>query len=1235
MPGPSAAVCSTAIALATVASAMAVDGEAAMFRYPDVSNERIVFSFANDLWTVPLAGGEARPLASPPGMELMPRFSPDGTRIAFVGNYGGGRDLYTIDSGGGIPTRVTYHPTTELLTEWTTPQAAGDVDGPGDLIFSARDMGGVPRASGLYRVSADGGMPESLPVPYGANGTLSADGKWLAYTPHSRDTRTWKRYRGGMATDVWLLNLETGESRRITDWEGTDTLPMWHGDTVYYLSDRTFERNGETVARLNLWAYDLDSGRTRQITKFAEHDVKWPSVGPDMGGRARIVFQYGPQIWMWDEAKSLAAPVEIDVPGDRSRLRPRMVDASETIQSWEIGPDGKRVAVSARGDVWTLPAEKGTPRNVSRTDGVAERLAVYSPDGRWIAYSTDESGEYEVAIRPADGRGEPRMLTSDGGPFKVALDWAPDSEAILVTDKTGAMRLVDIENGESRDIDVNPWADTTRVRFSHDGRWMTYAMAAPDVPRGQIVLYDLENDERHVVTDVMFESGDPVFDRSGHWLYFTSKRNFSPTYGDLDTTWVYRDSDVLLAVPLREDVENPWLPKSDEIEADEADDEDEEAEDGEDEAEDEVEDEAEDGDAESASPAAGRWTVTATVDGQPPVEIVLDLVVEDDGRTVGGSFSIPLLGAAGSVSGTFDEANGALDLTLSFPDGMVATAKLVVDGDSVSGTGTGPDGSSGKIAGGRATSSDDDVEDEPVETVEIDLEGFEARAVQLPIAAGNLGNLEVNDKGQLLYVRRGPGGGIKLFDPKDAEGGEKSVMAGGGFAMSPEGSKIMVPGGGGASIAPATAGASGKPVVKSPMLVEIAPREEWRQLVRDAWRIQRDWFYEPTMHGVDWEAVLEQYLPMVDSATSREDVSYIIGEMIGELNVGHAYYWGGDGEDSPSRSTGMLGADFEIADDADGVAGLRLAGILGGGDFDSDARSPLSAPGLDVAEGDFLLAVNGEPVDLSKAPWAAFEGLAGKTVVLTVSDRASLDDDAREVPVTLLSSEGNLRYRQWIEENRRRVAELSDGKIGYVYVPNTGVDGQTDLVRQFHGQAHLPGLVIDERWNGGGQIPTRFIEMLNRPVTNYWARRDGQDWTWPPDGHQGAKAMLINGLSGSGGDMFPWLFRRNGLGPLVGTRTWGGLVGISGNPTLIDGGYTAVPTFGFYETDGTWGVEGHGVDPDVEVIDDPALMMDGGDPQLEKAIELVLEQIRDRPYVRPGRPASPDRSGMGIAEEDK
>jgi tricorn protease len=414
------------------------------------------------------------------------------------------------------------------------------------------------------------------------------------------------------------------------------------------------------------------------------------------------------------------------------------------------------------------------------------------------------------------------------------------------------------------------------------------------------------------------------------------------------------------------------------------------------------------------------------------------------------------------------------------------------------------------------------------------------------------------------------------------------------------------------------------------MKVQIEPRAEWRQILRDAWRVQRDFFYDPTMHGVDWERVYEQYAAMLPDCAAREDVSYIIREMISELNVGHTYYWGGDHEPSHSESVGLLGCDYELHDGA-----YRIARILEGGDWDVDARGPLSQPGVDVKVGDYLLAVNGVLLDPARDPWAAFQGLAGKTVTLTVSDKPTIDDDARQVVVELLGSEDSLRYRAWVEKNRRYVEEKTGGRVGYIYVPNTGVDGQNELVRQFFGQIHKEALIIDERWNGGGQIPTRFIELLNRPVTNYWARRDGNDWTWPPDAHQGPKCMLINGLAGSGGDMFPALFKQSGLGKLIGMRTWGGLVGISGNPQLIDGGNITAPTFAYYERDGTWGIEGHGVDPDIEVIDDPAKMVDGGDPQLDAAIAHMLDELQRNPYVKPPRPAYPDRSGMGIREEDK
>ncbi|MEE2972253.1 MAG: S41 family peptidase [Planctomycetota bacterium] len=1196
----------------------ATDGSGtSMHRYPDISNDEIVFVYANDLWRVPIEGGVALPLASPPGLETMPRFSPDGTEVAFLGNYEGGRDIYVVPVDGGLPRRVTHHPTGERLSDWTPD---------GDLLFSARGMGGVPRAERIHRVGREGGLPEALPLPYGANAALHRGGEWVAYTPNQRDGRTWKRYVGGMASDIWLVNLETGESRRATDWEGTDSFPMWHGDTMYYLSDQGPEH------RLNLWRYDLDSGERDQVTRFADYDVKWPSIGPDDGGPARIVFQNGPSLYVHDARAGETVPVPIEVPGATATLRPALIDASDFISDWTVSPSGKRAAVSARGDIWTLPAKNGSPRNLTRSAGTAERTPSWSPDGRWIAYFSDEPGEYELFVRSSDGRGEARRLTDDLGPFKNAIWWSPDSNAIVYADKTGEAFHVDVESGDRKSIGRNPWGAFPKPSFSHDGRWIAWGAADENAPVGRIRLHDTTTGETHVVTSGMFSDDSPAFDRKGDWLYFTSDRNFQPNYSSLDNTWIYDDSGVLVAVPLRADVESPWLVESDEESWEE---DEEESEDSEPSEESDRSEGDEDAELETANdPVTGTWECVAEIANMGEVPMTISLILNED-DLVTGTVSTPMFG--GSITGAFDPESMRLELTLVIEGGPTAQIELVIEDDRVSGTASSDEGGA-TITGNRiGEAGDDDDEAEGDEggedAVEIDLEGFEGRAMRIPVAPGSFRNLVVNDKNQLMYSRDG---GIKVVDITDNPPVETSAGSGGRFMLTADGKKMLVPRGAGASIRKAGPGDGGDRVVTDPMLVTIDPREEWRQLLTDAWRIQRDWFYDPGLHGVDWDAVLEAYLPLVDHATTREDVSYLIGEMISELNVGHAYYWGGDGESQPSMNVGMLAVDWAAAPgEGDTPDGWRIEKVLGGGPWDLDARSPLDQPGLDLDEDDIVVAVNGVPTDLAKDPWKPFVGLANRTVVLDVLDDQS-ETGRRTVAVKTISGEDQHRYRDWIEGRRRLVEEMSDGRVGYIYVPNTGRDGQSDLVRQFQGQAMRPALIVDERWNGGGQIPDRFIAMLDRPVTNHWARRDAVDWKWPPSGHNGPKAMLINGLAGSGGDMFPWLFRHHGLGPLIGTRTWGGLVGISGNPTLIDGGYTAVPTFGFYETDGTWGIEGHGVDPDIEVVDDPGLMLEGGDPQLERAIEVMLEALENEGEWSPApRPASPDRSGMGIAEEDK
>ncbi|MCA8917123.1 MAG: PD40 domain-containing protein [Planctomycetes bacterium] len=1072
--------------------------DARMLRFPDVSSTQICFIYAGDIWVVAKSGGNAHRLSTAPGEEYKPRFSPDGKRIAFSGNYDGNVDLYVVPSDGGIVERVTHHPASDMMIDWSP-------DGK-SLLYSTGATSPTGRYSELYTVSAEGGLPNKLPVPWGDNGSLSPDGMRIAYTPWSRDFRTWKRYRGGMASRLWIFDLKTFDATEISKGTGNFSNPMWYGDKIYYLGDDCED------CRSNICVYDVKTGKSEQITQFTDFDVRFPSIGD-----GEIVFEHGGGLKLLDLKTNKVREIKVNVVTDGATLRPKVADVSHDVSNSTISPSGERAAFEARGEIFTVPAEHGVTRNITLSSGVAERYPAWSPDGKTIAYFSDRSGEYELTIRPAEG-GTEQKLTSVGAGFKYEPQWSPDSRKIVFVDKAMRMYWHDLENGQTTQFDKGLWMyhgdlEGFRVSWSADSRWFAYSRGQEN-QNGAIYIYDTTTKATNQVTAGYYNDYNPVFDPAGNYLYFISGRSFNPIYSDIDESWIYTNTAQVLAVPLRGDVKSPLATRND------------------------------------------------------------------------------------------DEGSSKEEKKPDEPK-------------------------KGETAKSRP--------------VEIELKDFERRAVELPIEAGRFSQLQAVE-GKLLYLRRQRNGSadrnsqIVSYSLEDRD--EKTLEENAsGFEISANGKKMLVNSRGSWSIRSIGGGGSfggsrGRSMPEddsgkkdklglslADMQVTVDPAAEWRQIFDDAWRIERDYFYDPGMHGVNWAAIHDQYGALLDQCVTRWDVNFLLGEMIGEINSSHTYRWGGDSESSRSLSVGLLGCDYSLENGR-----YRFSHIYDGAPWDSEVRSPLNESGLNISEGTYLLAVNGLEVDVSMDPWAAFQGLGGKTVALTINSEPKLES-ARTVYVTAMNNEGRLRYLSAIEETRASVDKASDGQVGYVYVPNTGRNGQNELVRQLRAQFKKKAMIVDERWNGGGQLPDRFVELMNRPILNYWGVRDGHDWQTPMFAHNGPKAMLINGRAGSGGDAFPYYFKTEGCGKLIGTRTWGGLIGYTGVPELIDGGTVIAPTFGIYNTNGEWIIEGYGVDPDIEVIAHPTKVAKGGDPEVERAIEELVAELKSSPPVVPKKPAYPNRSG--------
>jgi tricorn protease len=1092
------------------------------------------------------------------------RSFPDGKWLAFTGQYDGNHNVYIMPAEGGDPRQLTFHPGGDHISErmgihnqvitWTPDSKR--------IVFLTRRDTYNDWFGRLYSVSIEGGMPEALPLDKGGLTSFSPDGNSIAYNRIFRNFRTWKRYTGGMAQDIWIYDLKANHIEQMphTDW--TDTFPMWHGDTIYFDSDRGPEH------RLNLYSYSLKSHEIKQLTHFSEFDVNWPSLGPDS-----IVFENGGYLYLFDLDAQKEHKLTIYTPGDRDLARKHWANASKLITDYDISPDGKRAVFTARGDVFTVPAKEGSIRNLTHSPGVREKYSVWSPDGRWVAYMSDRTGEDELYIAPQDGLGQEQRITSDGKVFRLPVAWSPDSKKLLFADKDTRLFYVDIGEKKPVQIDRGQYFEITDYNWSPDSNWVAYSKQAVN-KNGVIYLYGLADKKIAPVTTEAYDSTAPYFDPEGKYLYFLSSRDYNEVLGVFDIEFSNPKASRVYVATLRADELSPFPVLSDEV------------------------------------------TVQAP-----------DVLLAPPG-TSAPSQKPPEQPTKKPKTPTAKPEAGA-------PESKPAT-----------------EAEKGEKPGTRPV----------LKNFHIDVDGIPNRIVALPIPPGNLQNLTAA-KNLVFYVvapvqgLSGPLPGeppaIHAFDLKEHK--DTTFLEGADrYALSFDGKKILygTPKEGGDEGAmipehnwgivdakPAEAGKEGEApkslahagegaLKLDSMRMEVDPPAEWKQIFNETWRQERDYFYEPAMNGVDWQKERDKYAQLLPYVADRFSLTYVLGELAGELSNSHVYVGGGDYPEIDTENVGLLGADLE----PDAKSGMyKLAKIYLGENWDRSVRSPLTEPGVMAKEGDYLLAVNGRPLRVPQNPDEFFINTVNQTTTLSINSKPS-EQGAHNVVIRPIPSEFTLHELNWIETNRRKVEQASGGKIGYVYLPDMGASGLNQFVKQYFPQIRKEGMIFDVRYNGGGFVDQIIFERLRRVLAGMESARNWESDTVPNNVFYGHMACVTNHYAASDGDFFSYFFKVYKLGPLIGERTWGGVRGIRGEIPLMDGGYLTRPEFALYGLDRKWEIENRGVAPDIEVDNRPDLVREGRDPQLEKAIELVMKEIHEHPKKLPDRPpdlpAYPEGPGL-------